>query len=97
MLVGIHLMLPENGMEAKGHFGKKHSPVDAGVQKCAIQCVLWHGAKSMKMIGSGTCNRLSPQAHDEERDEEGGQGIALSLLEFEIPNDFTDSQCLHDD
>lgn len=37
MLVGIHLMLPENGMEAKGNFGKKHSPVDAGVQKCAIQ------------------------------------------------------------
>ena len=71
MLVGIHLMLPENGMEAKGHFGKKHSPVDAGIQKCAIQCVLWHGAKSMKMIGSGTCNRLSPQTHDEERDEEG--------------------------
>lgn len=51
----------------------------------------------MKMIGSGTCYRLSPQAHDEERDEERGQGIALSLLEFEIPNDFTDAQCLHDD
>ena len=51
----------------------------------------------MKMIGSGTGNCLSPQAHDEERDEEGGQGIALSLLELEIPNDFTDSQCLHDD
>mgnify|MGYP006960880897 FL=1 len=40
ILVGIHLMLPENGMEAKGNFGKKHSPVDAGVQKCAIQRVL---------------------------------------------------------
>lgn len=40
MLVGIHLMLPENGMEAKGNLGKKHSPVDAGVQKCAIQRVL---------------------------------------------------------
>ena len=51
----------------------------------------------MKMIGSGTSNRLSLQMHDEERDEEGGQGIALSLFEFEIPNDFTDSQCLHDD
>lgn len=51
----------------------------------------------MKMIGSGTCNRLSPQAHDEERDEERGQGIALSILDFEIPNDFTDAQCLHDD
>ncbi len=37
MLVGIHLMLPKNSMEAKGNFGKKHSPVDAGVQKCAIQ------------------------------------------------------------
>ena len=32
----------------------------------------------MKMIGSGTGNRLSPQAHD----EEGGQGIALSLLKL---------------
>lgn len=31
MLVGIHLMLQENGMEAKGDFGKKHSPIDAGV------------------------------------------------------------------
>ena len=40
MLVGIHLILLENGMEAKGNFGKKHSPVDAGVQKCAIQRVL---------------------------------------------------------
>ena len=40
MLVGIHLMFPENGMKAKGNFGKKHSPVDAGVQKCAIQRVL---------------------------------------------------------
>ena len=40
MLVGIHLMLPENGMEARGNFGKKHSPVDACVQKCAIQRVL---------------------------------------------------------
>ena len=40
ILVGIHLMLPENGMEAKGDFGKKHSPVNAGVQKCAIQRVL---------------------------------------------------------
>ena len=40
MLVSIHLMLLENGMEAKGNFGKKHSPVDAGVQKCAIQRVL---------------------------------------------------------
>ena len=36
----------------------------------------------MKMIGSGTCNRLSPQTHDEERDEEGGQDIALSLLKL---------------
>ena len=40
MLVSIHLMLLENGMEAKGNFGKKHSPVDAGVQQCAIQRVL---------------------------------------------------------
>ena len=40
MLVGIHLMLLENGMEAKGDFGKKHSPVNAGIQKCAIQRVL---------------------------------------------------------
>ena len=40
MLVSIHLMLLENGMEAKGNFGKKHSPVDACVQKCAIQRVL---------------------------------------------------------
>ena len=40
MLVGIHLMLLENGMEAKGNFSKKHSPVDAGVQKGAIQRVL---------------------------------------------------------
>ena len=69
-------------MEAKGNFGKKHSPIDAGVQKCAIQRVLLHSAKSMKMIVSGTSNRLSQQAHDEERDEEGGQGIALSLLKL---------------
>ena len=40
MLVGSHLMFLENGMEAKGDFGKKHSPVNAGVQKCAIQRVL---------------------------------------------------------
>ena len=40
ILVGIHLMLLENGMEAKGDFGKKHSPIDVSVQKCAIQRVL---------------------------------------------------------
>ena len=40
MLVGIHLMLPKNDMEAKGDFGKKHSPVNVGIQKCAIQRVL---------------------------------------------------------
>ena len=39
----------------------------------------------------------TPQAHDEERNEEGGQSIALDLLEFETPNDCTDAQCLHDD
>ena len=47
----------------------------------------------MKMIGGGAGNRLPPQAHDEERNEEGGQSIALDLLEFEIPNDCTDAQC----
>ncbi len=51
----------------------------------------------MKMIGSGTGNRLSPQAHNDERNEEGGQGISLILLELEIPNNFADTQCLHDD
>ncbi len=33
ILVGIHLMLLENGMEAKGDIGKKHSPIDVIVQK----------------------------------------------------------------
>ena len=42
----------------------------------------------MNLFGSGTCNRLSPLTHDEERDEERGQGLALSLLKLEIPNDF---------
>ena len=51
----------------------------------------------MKIIGGGAGNRLPPQAHDEERNEEGGQSIALDLLEFETPNDCTDAQCLHDD
>lgn len=51
----------------------------------------------MKMIGTGTGNLHPLQTHDEERDEEGGQGIVLNLLELEIPNDFTDTQCLHND
>jgi len=53
--------------------------------------------KSMKMIGTDTGNLHPLQAHDEERDEEGGQGIGLNLLELEIPDDFTDTQCLHND
>ena len=45
------------------------------------------------------CRRYAaflPDGMLEELRKKEGQGIALSLLEFEIPNDFTDSQCLHD-
>lgn len=37
MLVGIHLVLLENGLEVKGGFAKKHSLVDVSVQKYTIQ------------------------------------------------------------
>ena len=39
-LIGIHPTLLKNVMEAKGDFGKEHPPVDASVQKRAIQRVL---------------------------------------------------------
>lgn len=31
IFVSIHLMLLKDDMKSKGYFGKKHSPVDAGV------------------------------------------------------------------
>ena len=53
----------------------------------------------MKMIGSGTCNRLSPQTHDEERDEEGPRYSLepSQTLEFErfyrFPMPLTTKSC----
>ncbi|MGK4077119.1 hypothetical protein [Bacteroides uniformis] len=49
------------------------------------------------MIGGCTGNRFFSQAHDDERDEEGSQSIALNLFKLEITNDFTDAPRLHDD
>ena len=49
------------------------------------------------MIGGCTGNRFSSQAHDDERDEEGSQSIALNLFKLEITNDFTDAPRLHDE
>ena len=54
---------------------------------------LWRSLPSVvRLLLTGTT-----QAHDEERNEEGGQSIALDLPEFEIPNDCTDAQCQHND
>ena len=80
---GLHGMLTE------------HSPVEALIQKCTIQCVLRYIAKFLNIIGSGTGNRFSPQTHDDERDKEGAQSKTLNLLKLEIPNDFTNAKCLH--
>ena len=58
----------------------EHSPVEALIQKCTIQCVLRYIAKFLNIIGSGTGNRFSPQTHDDERDKEGAQSKTLNLL-----------------
>lgn len=93
--IGIHLTLLKDSVEAKGYWGKEHSPVEALIQKCTIQCVLRYIAKFLNIIGGGTGNRFSPQTHDDERDKEGTQSKTLNLLKLEIPNDFTDAKCLH--
>ena len=69
-------------MKAKGDFGKEHPPINASVQKRAIQRVLRYSTKSLKMIGSGTSYRFPPQTHDDERDEKRGQSIALNLFKL---------------
>ena len=96
ILVSVHLTLLENAMKAKGDFGKEHPPINASVQKRAIQHILRYSTKSLKMIGSGTSYRFPPQAHDDQRDEERGLCIALDLLKLKILKDFSDATCTHD-
>lgn len=88
-------MLLENGMEMQGDFWEEHSLVGAGVQNVRYS-VFFAQRKVYEKNGSGAGNRLSPQAHGEECNEEEGLSIALNFLEFEIPNDFTDILYLHD-
>lgn len=57
-------------MEANGNWGKEHSPVEALIQKCTIQCVLRYIAKFLKMIEGGIGICLSLQTHDIERNKE---------------------------
>ena len=38
--ISIHLTLLKDGVESKGYLSKEHSPVEALIQKCTIQCVL---------------------------------------------------------
>ena len=40
ILVGIHLTLMKNTMKAKGDIGKEHKPINASVQKSAINVFL---------------------------------------------------------